>query len=77
MNRKKYEFDILFNEINNDFKKEDILLKFMRQKEAIIEQGKKIIKNLEKEISSLDKQLQKHQYLGAVEDSSISPHKPV
>jgi hypothetical protein len=71
----RHELDILFKELNDIFQKEEILVRFRKQKEAVIEQGKEIIKNLEKEISSLDKQLQKHEYLEAIEDSSISPFK--
>lgn len=69
----RYELDVLFNEINGNFKNEDTLLRFRKQKEAVIEQGKKIIKNLEEEIVSLDRKLKKYDYLEGREDSSSTP----
>lgn len=63
----KYELDFLFNEINTEFKKEEILLRFRKQKEIIKKLGKKIISDIQKEIPSIEKQLKKYDYLSVVE----------
>jgi len=48
----RHELDVLFNEINNEFKNEGILLRFRKQKEMVIQEGKKIVENLSREIAS-------------------------
>ena len=60
----KYELDFLFNEINNEFKKEEILLRFRKQKEVIKELGKNIMSGIQKEILSIEEQLKEYDYLG-------------
>jgi hypothetical protein len=71
----KYELDVLFSEINNEFHNEAILLRFRKQKDAIKDHAKKMAENLQKEIASLDRQLRKYDYLRAseqeLEDSSM------
>jgi hypothetical protein len=59
----KDELDVLFKEINNDFQKESILLRFRKQKEIIRNDSKRLIEVLQKEISSIDKEFEQYDYL--------------
>jgi hypothetical protein len=72
----RYELDVFFKEVNDEFQKEDILLRFRKQREAVIGHGKRIAENLQKEISLIDKEMKKHDYLRVdeqIEESSIYP----
>jgi hypothetical protein len=59
----KHELDIMFKEINDIFQEEDTLKIFREQKATIKDHGKKITENLLKEISLVDQQLRKYDYL--------------
>jgi hypothetical protein len=59
----RIELDVLFNEINNSFRTEEILNRFRQQKHTIRELANKIAEQIQKEISSLDVRLQKYDYL--------------
>jgi hypothetical protein len=59
----RYELDVLFNETNKEFQKEEILLRFREQKKTLMEHGKAISERLKKEIALLDKELVKYDYL--------------
>ena len=63
----KYELDVLFNEINNEFEKEEILLRLEKQMNLVTGHRMKIAENLKKEIGLLDKKLEKYDYLRIVE----------
>lgn len=59
----KHELDIYFNEINNLLKKDEVLQRFIKAKEGLIEYGQNTIKSLQEEAKALGKQLQKNRHL--------------
>jgi hypothetical protein len=59
----RYELDILFSEINTEFQKEEILLRYRQQKEAIKEHGRALVTPLQNEIPTINRKLRKYDYL--------------
>lgn len=63
-----HELDIFFNEVNKDFKKEEILQRFRKEKSKLMRHGEETVKTLQKEVDSLNKKLEKYGNLCVVED---------
>jgi hypothetical protein len=57
------KLDILFHELNKIFRENSVLQLYRKEKKELIEQSEKILRNLEREINSLDEQLSKYSSL--------------
>lgn len=57
------ELDTFFLEINNEFEKNSVLQRFRKEKEELIKHGRETIANLQKEIGSINEQLNKYSNL--------------
>lgn len=55
--------DVFFHELNKDFKDDEVLQRFRKEKEELIKYGKETITNLQKEADSISEQLQKYSNL--------------
>lgn len=58
--------DVFFHDLNSEFKDDDVLLGFRKEKEELIKHGRETMANLQKEISSIDKQLEKYSNLRTI-----------
>ena len=62
------ELDVLFNEVNNEFEKDNVLQRFRKEKVKLIAHGQETIKALQREVKSIDKQLEKYSNLRVFEN---------
>ena len=60
--------DLFFKHIRDEFEKAEVLWRFRKERDELVIFGKKIVVALQKEIDSLNEQLEKYRYLGATED---------
>lgn len=67
------DLDIFFRNLNYEFQKSKVLLRFRKEKRELIKHGKETIKALQRQVESIDKQLEKYSNLPAVRPPSLSP----
>ena len=68
--------DLFFKHIHDEFEKDRVLLRFRKEIDELIIFGKKIVGALQKEIDSINKQLENYRYLGATEDLKFKMVNP-
>lgn len=62
---------ILFYQLNNKFHNDKLLQRFIKEKGELIKHGKEIIAKLQKEIESLNEQLEKYKSLRTSEGEKV------
>ena len=57
------DLDVFFNDVNNRFQKNEVLLRFRKEKKGLIEHSKETIRNFQTEINSLNEKLKRYSNL--------------
>ena len=68
--------DLFFKHIRDELEKDRVLLRFRKEIGELVIFGKKIVGALQKEIDSINKQLENYRYLGATEDLKFKMVNP-
>lgn len=67
----KEELDVLFQKLNDEFKRDTILQRFRKEKEELKRHGQETVEALQREIDSLNEQLKQYGNLFVLKDKEI------